>query len=247
MWRRSSLRPSPMNSPLASRFSLNSWLIACRYQRPGRSIGFSYQLSKVSRLARKARIVDMLVQIDVILDVVLLGVHVLPALQHELALHQAAAEPDQFVIERGWRGLRHALDRTVARVGVDRRSGEHQRMKLLGESGRQHGGEPTALAEADQVHASTQVVDRDKQFGEVVVDVEILHVLGRRLPVGQHDVPDAVGQERLDQALTLVIVGDHCRVARMGASTMVGMPPGSPYSRSSIVRRSSRTRFFVAS
>ena len=45
-------RPSPTNVPLANRFSLNNSLITWRYQRPGRSIGFSYQLSKVSSFFR---------------------------------------------------------------------------------------------------------------------------------------------------------------------------------------------------
>src|SRR5579859_3521918 len=40
-------------------------------------------------------VVDMLVEIDMVLNVVLLRVHVLPPLQHELALHQSAAERDQ--------------------------------------------------------------------------------------------------------------------------------------------------------
>src|SRR5665811_309150 len=39
-------------------------------------------------LREVCRVVDVLVEIDMILNVMLLRVHVLPALQHELALHQ---------------------------------------------------------------------------------------------------------------------------------------------------------------
>ncbi len=68
----------------------------------------------------------MLVKIDVILDVMLLGVHVLPARQHVFTLHQAAAKRDQLLIEREGGFVRHALDRPVAGIGVDRRTGEHK-------------------------------------------------------------------------------------------------------------------------
>jgi len=84
---RSSFRPRPMNSPLARRFSLKIWLITWRYQRPGRSIGFRTS-SRRSLLREVCRVVDVLIEIDMILNVVLLGVQ-FSSLQHELALHQA--------------------------------------------------------------------------------------------------------------------------------------------------------------
>lgn len=71
------------------------------------------------------------------------------------------------------------------------------------------------MAQADEIHASAEVVDRNDQFGHVVVDLQVLHVVRCRLPVGQRDMVDAVGQQRLDEALPLVVVGDHRRVARM--------------------------------
>src|SRR5450631_421029 len=71
-------------------------------------------------LCKIGRVVDVLIEIDVILNVVLPGVHVLPALQHELAHHHATAERDQFLVERGGRLLDHAFDRPVSGVRIDR-------------------------------------------------------------------------------------------------------------------------------
>ena len=51
---------------------------------------------------------------------------------------------------------------------------------------------------------------------EVVVDVEVLHVFGGGLPVGQRDVADAACEQRLNQASAFAIVGDHRPVAREG-------------------------------
>src|SRR5665811_478124 len=51
-------------------------------------------------LREVCRVVDVLIEIDMILNVVLLGVHVLPALQHELALHQTTTERYQFLVKR---------------------------------------------------------------------------------------------------------------------------------------------------
>src|ERR1035437_6709106 len=88
---------------------------------------------------------------------------------------------------------------------------------LSGESRRHHGRDPTALAKADQIHASTEVIDRNNNFGKVVVDLKILHVLGRRLPVGQGNVANSIGQQSLNQALAFMIVGDHGCVTGMGS------------------------------
>ena len=167
-------------------------------------------------LGDKSRIVEVFVKVDVLLDVMLIGMHVLPSLEHELAPHQSPAELYQVLIERHRRVMSHALDRTVSGVGVDRRAGENERVHFLGKTRRRHRRHPSALAKPDQVDAASQVVDCDDKFGEVIVDVEILHVVGRRLPIGQDDMADAVGEQRLDQALAFGVVGDHRRVARAG-------------------------------
>lgn len=39
-------------------------------------------------------------QIDLVMDVVLFGMHIFPTLQHVLALHQTIAESHQFLAER---------------------------------------------------------------------------------------------------------------------------------------------------
>ena len=71
-------------------------------------------------------VVDVFIKVNMILDVVLPGVHVFPSLQHELALHQAAAQHYQFLVERGGRLMNHMLDRAVPGIGVDRCACQHQ-------------------------------------------------------------------------------------------------------------------------
>ncbi len=88
------------------------------------------------------RIVDMLVEIDVILDVVLCGVQVFPPLQHEFSFHQPPAHFDQFLIERDRMFVDHPLDRAIAGIRVDRRARQHQRIHLVGKTRRQHAGHP---------------------------------------------------------------------------------------------------------
>jgi hypothetical protein len=111
-------------------------------------------------------IVDVLVEVDVIPHVALLRANVLPALQQELAFHQAAAEGHQFLVERYWGFVDHPRDGSVAGIRVDRRASQNERGDLVGESRREHGGHPSALAETDQIHTSTQVVDRHDRFGQ---------------------------------------------------------------------------------
>jgi hypothetical protein len=116
-------------------------------------------------------------------DIVLLGMHVLPS-QHELAPHQSVPEPDEILVSRHRSVMSHALDRAVAGVRVDRRPGENERVHLVGKTRRDHRRGPAALAKPDKIHPAAEVVDGDDQFFEVVVDVEVLHVVGRGLPVG---------------------------------------------------------------
>ena len=94
--------------------------------------------------------------------------------------------------------MSHALDRAVAGVRVDRRPGENERVHLFGKARRDHRRGPTALAKPDEIDLAAEVVDGDDQFFEVVVDVEVLHVVRGGLPIGQCDVADAVGEQRLD-------------------------------------------------
>src|SRR5271166_1923061 len=65
---------------------------------------------------------------------------------------------------------------------------------------------PAALAKPDQIDPAAEVVDGDDQLLEVVVDVEVLHVFGGGLPIGQRDVADAACEQRLNQALAFAIV-----------------------------------------
>ena len=72
----------------------------------------------------------------------------------------------------------HAFDRTVAGIGIDGRAGKHQLVHLVREARRHHGRDPAALAKADQIHAPAKIVDRNDHLGEVIVDLEIFHVIG---------------------------------------------------------------------
>ena len=112
--------------------------------------------------------------------------------------------------------MRHALDRPIAGVRVDGRAREHERVHLLGKARRNHRRHPTTLAKSDKIYATAEIVDRDDNLGEVIVDFQILHIVGGRLPIGQRHMTKAVGQEGLHQALTIVIIGDNSRVASMG-------------------------------
>ena len=85
-------------------------------------------------LGEIGRVVDVLVKIDVVLDVMLLGVHVLPARQHVFTQHQTAAKFDHLLIERDGGLVRHAFDWPVAGVGIDRRAREHERVHLIGKA-----------------------------------------------------------------------------------------------------------------
>ena len=135
--------------------------------------------------------------------------HVLPARQHVFTQHQAAAKFDQLSIERDGGLVRHAFDRPVAGVGIDRRAGEHERVHLIGKARRDHRRYPAALTKSDEIHAAAEIVDRDDDLGEVVVDLQVLHVGGRRFPIGQGNMANSIGQQRLDQALAFMVVGDH--------------------------------------
>src|ERR1019366_3619548 len=77
-------------------------------------------------LREVCRVVDVLIEIDMILNVVLLGVHVLPALQHELALHQAPAKRHQLLVKRCGGLVDHLFDRAISGIRVDGRARQHQ-------------------------------------------------------------------------------------------------------------------------
>ena len=124
--------------------------------------------------------------------------------------------------------MNHALDRPVAGVSVDRRSRKHERVYLVGEARRHHRRHPAALAETDEVHTSPKVVDRHDDLGEIIVDLQVLHVVGCGFPIGQRDVTDSVGQQRLDQALPLVVIGDHGRMPGVRRVHQRRNPAGLP-------------------
>ena len=95
--------------------------------------------------------------------------------------------------------VRHALDRPIAGVGVDRRAREHERIHLLWKARRDHRRHPTTLAKSDKIYAAAEIVDRDDNLGEVVVDFQILHIVGGRLPIGQRHMTKAVNSRFLER------------------------------------------------
>ena len=105
--------------------------------------------------------------------------------------------------------MRHAFDRPVAGVGIDGCAREYERVHLIGKACCDHCRYPATLTKSDEIHAATEIVDRDNDFGEVVVDFQVLHIDGRRFPIGQCNMANPVCQQSLDKALAFVVVGDH--------------------------------------
>ena len=99
--------------------------------------------------------------------------------------------------------MRHALDRPVAGIGVDGRAREHERVHLVRKARGDHCRHPAALAKSDEIHAAAEIVDRDHDFGEVIVDFKVLHIVGRRFPIGQCHMANSVCQQSLDKAWPL--------------------------------------------
>ncbi|MPL74161.1 hypothetical protein SDC9_19971 [bioreactor metagenome] len=153
-------------------------------------------------------VVEMGVKVEVLLHELLVGVHVLPARQHVRPHHPAAARGDEFFIEGQRQPVRHRADRPVPGVGVDRRAGKHQRGDLLGEARREHRAHPAALAQADEDHPAPKVIDHDIELSQILVDVEIAHLLGGGLPVRHQHPADAVRQQRGGKALSRGEIGD---------------------------------------
>jgi hypothetical protein len=69
------------------------------------------------------------------------------------------------------------------------------------------------LTQTDEVDAAAKVVDCYEHLLKIFVDLEILHVICRWLPIGQRDMREAVGKQRLDETLALMVVSDHRGVA----------------------------------
>lgn len=143
----------------------------------------------------------MFVQIDVLAKILFAGMHVFPRREHELAAHETAAGGDEFFELRHVEVVRHGPDRSRSGVSVDGRAGQHQTAHLLRVARGIHCQHPAALAQADQVNAPADVVHRDVDLGQVVVDVVVLHVLRRGFPVRDIDAGQTVLQQGLHQAL----------------------------------------------
>jgi len=79
--------------------------------------------------------------------------------------------------------------KSIAGIGPQPwRSGKHEGVHFFGKARREHRGRPTALTKHDQIHPAAEIVDRDHEFGKLVVDLEVFHVVSGRFPVGQGDM-----------------------------------------------------------
>jgi hypothetical protein len=91
---------------------------------------------------------------------------------------------------------------------------------------RVHRRQPPALAQTDQVDAPSQIVDAHVQLGQVIVDVVILHLQAGAFPVRHQNARQADREQRLHQALAVVIIGDHRRMPGIGRSDQRRRPRG---------------------
>ena len=89
---------------------------------------------------------------------------------------------------------RHVLDRAVTGIGIDCAPASTKVGNLMRKSCGVHCRHPAALAQAEEVHSSAEVVDENINFGEVFIDPEIFHVLGGRFPTGEKNPIEAVRQ-----------------------------------------------------
>ena len=104
---------------------------------------------------------DVVEQLQVLGDLVL-GLDGDEAVEHELALEEAAAEPHDLLVEAHVGGAEQAyvlVDRPGARLEVDRRPGDRQRVHVLRVQRRVDRREPAALAVADEVDRAADVLD----------------------------------------------------------------------------------------
>ena len=99
---------------------------------------------------------------------------------------------------------------------VDRRADQHQPPHLLREARGIEQRHPAALAETDQVERRPDLVDRDIEIGQIVVDGEIPHLRRSRAPVGEKDAIDAAALQRLDDAVAGREVGNQRTMLRVG-------------------------------
>src|SRR5208283_5420435 len=112
--------------------------------------------------------------------------------------------------------LRDLLDETFPGITIEWRACRHQRRDLMWVARGEHRRHPAALAKPDQIDLAPQIINDGVDFGEVDVDVVVLHLIRRRLPVHAQYAPYAIRLQRLDQALALGVVGDGRVVAGIG-------------------------------
>jgi hypothetical protein len=94
--------------------------------------------------------------------------------QHALSAQHATCGRDESAVERevvtGCEPPERRMDDRLAGVEVDRRAGDRQRVDMLGTTRGIDRGQPAALAVADQVHGTADVIDCPLDHIEVVVD-----------------------------------------------------------------------------
>jgi hypothetical protein len=149
---------------------------------------------------------DVLIEIDVFLQILLFRMHVLPAGEHDLTAHEPAACSDKVAVEAHRQPVSHLLDRAVAGVGVDGRPRQDQAAYLAREPGCIHRRHPPALAQSDEMHGRSEIIDDDVDLSQVRVDVIVLHLGGGALPVHHQDAIVSGCAQGFDETLSLGVV-----------------------------------------
>jgi hypothetical protein len=96
----------------------------------------------------------------------------------------------------------------AAGLDVDGGTGHHQLADLGRKPRGVDQGHDSALAQPHQIDRRADLVDRDVELGQVVVDGEQAHVARGRAPVGDEDPRAAVAGERLHKAVAGGKVGE---------------------------------------
>ncbi len=121
---------------------------------------------------------------------------------------QAAARHDQVLKESYRLLLGDLFDETFPGVAIEGRARRHERHYLMGVARREHRRHPAALTKPDEIDATAEIIDDSVELGEIDVDIVVLHLFGRRLPIEAQQTPYAARPQRFDKALALGVIGD---------------------------------------
>ena len=119
----------------------------------------------------------------------------------------APAQVGALVEQREGQGPGRERKQGRRRVDVDGRGRENEPSHLVGKSRGVDHRHDAALAEPDQVDRTTDLVNRDVEVGEIVVDGQQAHIYGGGSPIGDEKPAAAVLCECLHQTVPRGEVG----------------------------------------